>query len=93
MTDASDKEFVGINITCDEDYNYFIDQTRMLDKILEGIGMKNGEIPVSKNSRPVNVRDGTYQNDNNVRSKCTVTLRQQPWTSTHSIPKTLIKTC
>ena len=41
VTDATDKEFVGINITIDSDSNYYIDQTRMIDDILDGIGMKN----------------------------------------------------
>ena len=30
VKDWSDKEFVGIRITCDENYNYFMDQTRMV---------------------------------------------------------------
>ena len=41
VTDVTDKEFVGINITIDSQYNYYIDQTRMIDEILDGIGMKN----------------------------------------------------
>ena len=41
VTDATDKEFVGINITIDSDFNYYIDQTRMIEEILDGIGMKN----------------------------------------------------
>ena len=41
VTDCTDKEFVGIRITCDDNFNYYIDQTRMIESILEGIGMKN----------------------------------------------------
>ena len=41
VTDCTDKEFVGTRITCDENFNYFMDQTRMIESILEGIGMKN----------------------------------------------------
>jgi hypothetical protein len=41
VTDCTDKEFVGIRITCDINFNYYIDQTRMIESILEGIGMKN----------------------------------------------------
>ena len=37
------KEFVGIRITCDENINYFIDQTRMVEDIIDGIGMKNAK--------------------------------------------------
>ena len=33
VTDCTDKEFVGINITHDEDYNYYMDQTRMITEI------------------------------------------------------------
>ena len=41
VTDCTGKEFVGIRITCDGNFNYYIDQTRMIESILEGIGMKN----------------------------------------------------
>ena len=43
VTDCSDKEFVGIRITCDENFNYFMDQTRMIEEIIDGIGMKNAK--------------------------------------------------
>ena len=43
VTDCSDKEFVGIRITCDENYNYFMDQTRMVEEIIDGVGMKNAK--------------------------------------------------
>ena len=43
VTDCTDKEFVGIRITCDENFNYFIDQTRMVEDIIDGIGMKNSK--------------------------------------------------
>ena len=43
VTDCSDKEFVGIRITCDENFNYFMDQTRMVEEIIDGIGMKNAK--------------------------------------------------
>ena len=35
VTDCTDKEFVGINITHDVDYNYYIDQTRMIKEIIK----------------------------------------------------------
>ena len=35
VTDCTDKEFVGINITHDEDYNYYMDQTRMITEIIK----------------------------------------------------------
>ena len=40
LTECTDKEFVGIRITCDDNFNYYLDQTRMIESILEGIGMK-----------------------------------------------------
>ena len=43
VTDCTDKEFVGIRITCDENFNYFMDQTRMIEEIIDGIGMKNAK--------------------------------------------------
>ena len=35
ITDATDKEFVGIHLYRDEHFNYYMDQTRMLDSILK----------------------------------------------------------
>ena len=57
VTDCSDKEFVGIRITYDESYNYFMDQTRMVEEIIDGIGMKNAKdeslpYPLDKTSLP-----------------------------------------
>jgi hypothetical protein len=40
IADASDKEFIGINISTDEDMNYYVDQTRMVEAILTEAGMK-----------------------------------------------------
>lgn len=48
VTDCSDKEFVGIRITRDEEYNYFMDQHRMIDDILKELnvtGSKGEKIP------------------------------------------------
>ena len=39
ITDATDKEFVGINIYHDEEYNYYMDQSRMVDSILREANM------------------------------------------------------
>ena len=41
MTDVSDNEFVGINITRDNDFNNHMDQTRMIDEILAEAHMRN----------------------------------------------------
>lgn len=48
VTDCSDKEFVGIRITRDEDYNYYMDQQRMIDDILKELnvtGAKGEKLP------------------------------------------------
>ena len=48
VTDCSDKEFVGIRITKDEDYNYYMDQHRMIDDILKELnvtGAKGEKLP------------------------------------------------
>ena len=39
MTEVS--EFVGINITRDDNVNYYMDQTRMIDEILAEAHMRN----------------------------------------------------
>ena len=47
VTDCTDKKFVGINITHDEEYNYYIDQTRMITEIIKGAnltGAKDGRL-------------------------------------------------
>lgn len=39
VTDATSKEFVGIHIYHDEDYNYYMDQTRMINSIVADANM------------------------------------------------------
>ena len=41
VTDVSDNEFVGINITRDDNFNYYMDQKRMIDEILAEAHMRN----------------------------------------------------
>ena len=48
VTNCTDKEFVGINITDDEDYNYYMDQTRMITEIIKKAnltGAKDERLP------------------------------------------------
>ena len=48
VTDCTDKEFVGINITHDEDYNYYMDQTHMITEIIKEAnltGAKDERLP------------------------------------------------
>jgi hypothetical protein len=39
VTDATEKEFVGIRISHDEDFNYYMDQSRMIVAIVEVANM------------------------------------------------------
>ena len=41
VTDCTDKEFVGINITYDEHYNYYMDQTRMITEIIKEANLRS----------------------------------------------------
>ena len=48
VTDCTDKEFVGINITRDADFNYYVDQTRMITEVIKKaklIGAKDERLP------------------------------------------------
>ena len=40
VTDATDKEFVGIKITLAEQFNYYMDQHRMIDSIIAEANMR-----------------------------------------------------
>ena len=43
MTDATNKEFVGIRISRDKSFNYYMDQYRMIDTIIEEAGISGGK--------------------------------------------------
>ena len=48
VTDCTDKEFIGINITHDEEYNYYMNQTRMITEIIKETnltGAKDERLP------------------------------------------------
>ena len=47
VTDCTDKEFVGIIITHDVDFNYYMNQTRMITEII-----KEAKLTGAKNERP-----------------------------------------
>ena len=40
VTDCTDKEFVSIKITYDDNYNYHMDQTRMITAIIKEANFK-----------------------------------------------------
>jgi hypothetical protein len=43
VTDATDKEFVGIRISRDKSFNYYMDQHRMIDTIIEEAGISGAK--------------------------------------------------
>ena len=48
VIDCTDKEFVGINIIRDADFNYYMDQTRMITEIIKEAkltGAKDERLP------------------------------------------------
>ena len=60
MTDATDKEFVGIRITHDSDYNYYMDQERMISSIVSeanATGMKYRTLPYPLTGDPLTKMD------------------------------------
>ena len=44
VTDATNKEFVGIHIYHDEDFNYYMDQSRMIDSIVRDANLQGDPI-------------------------------------------------
>ena len=60
VTDCTDKEFVGINITHDEHYNYYMDQTRMITEIIKEAnltGAKEEKLPYPMGNSPLSKND------------------------------------
>jgi hypothetical protein len=46
VTNATDKEFVGIRLSCDEDFNYYMDQSRMtIVQEANMTGAPDGKLP------------------------------------------------
>jgi hypothetical protein len=61
VTDATDKEFVGIHIYHDKDFNYYMDQTRMITSIVEEAniaGARNEKLPYPMLGLPLSKEDG-----------------------------------
>ena len=54
-TKCTDKEFVGISITRDADFNYYMDQTRMIKEIIKEAkltGAKDERLPYPAGNDP-----------------------------------------
>ena len=43
VTDCTDRKYVGINITHDEDCNYYTDQSRVIMEIVKVANLKGGK--------------------------------------------------
>ena len=60
VTGCTDKEFVGIYITYDADYNYYMDQTRMITEIIKEAkltGAKDERLPYPISNDPISNAD------------------------------------
>ena len=60
VTDCTDKEFVGINITHDSNFNYYMDQTRMITEIIKEAkltGAKDERLPYPMGNDPISKAD------------------------------------
>ena len=59
-----DKEFVGINITYDEHFNYYMDQTRMITVIVKEAnltGAKEEKLPYPMGNLPQKIKRKSAQ--------------------------------
>ena len=60
VTDCTDKEFVGINITHDNNFNYYMDQSRMITEIVKQAnltGAKEKKLPYPMGNLPLSKKD------------------------------------
>ena len=60
VIDCTDKEFVGIKISRDNEYNYFMDQHRMIDDIIKELnvtGAKGERLPYPMDLPKVSRKD------------------------------------
>ena len=64
VTNCTDKEFVGINITRDADFNYYMDQTRMITEIIKDAkltGAKDERLPCPIDNDPISKADSATE--------------------------------
>lgn len=64
VSDVTDSEFVGIQITHDKDYNYYMNQTRMIDEIMTEAQMKNAKdarLPYPLQGEPLSKLDNATE--------------------------------
>ena len=73
VTDCTDKEFVGINITHDAEFNYYMDQTRMISEIVKEVnptGVKVEKLPYPIGNLPLSKRDCAMDEQKTECTKC-----------------------
>lgn len=66
VTDCSDKEFVGIQITRDDEYNYYMDQHRMINDILKELnvtGSKGERLPYPTDQPNISKNDNASESE------------------------------
>jgi hypothetical protein len=74
VTDATDKEFVGIKISRDEQLNYYMDQHRMIETILEEAGIngtKDEHLPYPNSTqqpKPLSKLDCAQTDEEKIKS-------------------------
>ena len=64
VTDCTDKEFVEINITRDADFNYYMDQTRMITEITKEAKLtraKDERLPYPIGNDPISKADSATE--------------------------------
>ena len=72
VTDCTDKEFVGINITRDADFNYYMGQIRMITEIIKEAkltGAKDERLPYAIGNDPISKADSATEEQKSECSK------------------------
>ena len=79
VTDATNKEFVGIHIYHDEDFNYYMDQSRMIDSIIRDAGLQGDiveKLPYPMDGNPLSELDCATEESKAEDSKYQMSLPQ-----------------
>ena len=72
VTDATSKEFVGIRITCDEHFNYYMDQSRMITSIVSEAnlaGAADEHLPYPPSGESLSKADNSTDLDRHMYNK------------------------
>ena len=77
VTDCTDKEFVGNNIKRDADFNYYMDQTRMITEIIKEAkltGAEDERLPYTIGNDPIPKVDSATE-----EQKFEMSCQSDPW--------------